>query len=222
MVLLFPGSNRTWKGNLKLESALRRRTQPFDLKWSVPQGSCLGPLLFTIHTQDLFSILESHLPTSHAYSDDTQLSRASNVSTGEVRAIVAIESCIRDIRQWMCEKKLLLKDDKAEFLLVGSCKQLEEVSIDGVRVGDYNMSPSPSVRILGTWLDSYLSMDVNITKTCASSSAFYCLYNIRHNRKYLSRSSTESLVHAFVTSTVDYCNSLMCGLPKYQLSCSVF
>ena len=129
------------------------------------------------------------------------------LGAGEARAIGAIESCIRDIRQWMCEKKLLLKDDKAEFLLVGSCKQLEEVSIDGVRVGDYNMSPSPSVRILGTWLDSYLSMDVNITKTCASSSAFYCLYNIRHNRKYLSRSSTESLVHAFVTSTVDYCKA---------------
>ena len=177
---------------------------------------------FVLYTQDLFSILESHLPTSQAYSDDTQLSRAINVSTGEARAVIAIESCIRDIRQWMCEKKLLLKDDKAEFLLVGSCKQLEEVSIDGVRVGDYNMSPLPSLRNLGTWLDSYLSMNVNITKTCACSSAFYCLFNIRHNRKYLSRSSTESLVHAFVTSTVDYCNSLMCGLPKYKLSCSLF
>jgi len=162
------------------------------------------------------------LPTSHAYSEDAQWSRTSNVSTGEARAVIAIESCIRDIRQWMFEKKLLLKDDKAEFWLVGSCKQLERVSIDGVRVGDYNISPSPSVRILGTWLDSYLSMDVNITKTCACISAFYYLYNIRHNRKYLSRSSTESLVHAFVTSREDYCDSLMCGLPKYQLSCSVF
>ena len=122
----------------------------------------------------------------------------------------------------MCEKKLLLKDEKTEFILVGSCKQLAKVSTDGVRVGDYNISPSPSVRILGTWLDSYLSMDINITKTCACSSAFYYLYKIRHIRKYLSRSNTESLVHAFVTSSVYYCNSLMRGLPKYQLSCSVF
>ena len=95
-------------------------------------------------------ILPSILPTLHAYADDTQmyLSYSSNVSH------IAIESCIRDIRQWMCEKKLLLKDDKTEFLLVGSCKQLAKVSIDGVRVGDYNISPSPSVCILGTWLDS--------------------------------------------------------------------
>ena len=161
----------------------------------------------TAYTQDSFSILESHLSTSHAYADDTQLylSCSSNVSTGEACAVIAIESCIRDIRQWMCEKKLLLKDDKTEFLLVGSCKQLEKVSTDGVRVGDYNISPSPSVRILGTWLDAYFSMDVNITKTCNYSTAFYYLYNIRH-RKYLSRSRTASLVYAFVTSRVDYCN----------------
>ena len=112
------------------------------------------------------------MPTSHAYSDDTQLSRAFNVSAREARAFIAIESCIRDIRQWMCEKKLLLKDDKTEFLLVGSCKQLAKVSIDGLKVGDYKISPSPSLRNLGTWLDSYLSMDVNIIKTCACSSAF--------------------------------------------------
>ena len=60
----------------------------------------------------------------------------------------------------MCEKKLLLKDDKTEFLLVGSSKQLAKVSIDGLRVGDYNISPSPSLRNLGTWIDSYLNMDV--------------------------------------------------------------
>ena len=65
-------------------------------------------------------ILLSILPTLHAYADDTQmyLSCSSNVSH------IAIESCIRDIHQWMCEEKLLLKDDKTEFLLVGSCKQV--------------------------------------------------------------------------------------------------
>ena len=48
--------------------------------------------------------------------------------------------------------------------------------------------------------------------------AFYYLYNIRRIRKYLSRRSTETLIHAFVSSRVDYCNSLLYSLPAYQLN----
>ena len=85
-------------------------SQSFDLQWGVPQGSCLGPLLFTIYSSDLFSLLESHLPTAHAYADDTQLylSFSPSVGTGELDAVTAIENCIRDIRHWMCVRKLML------------------------------------------------------------------------------------------------------------------
>ena len=41
---------------------------------------------------------------------------------------------------------------------------------------------------------------------------------MRHIRKYLSRSSSETLIHAFIRSRLDYCNSLLYGLPKYMLS----
>ena len=49
------------------------------------------------------------------------------------------------------------------------------------------------------------------------SSAFYYIYNIRRIRKYLSRSVTESLVHAFITSRIDYCNSLLYDLPNSHI-----
>ena len=44
----------------------------FPLKQGVPQGSCLGPVLFTIYTRKLFQIFERHLPQVHCYADDTQ------------------------------------------------------------------------------------------------------------------------------------------------------
>ena len=59
------------EGKSQIRICIKETYAAVDLKWSVPQGSCLGPRLLTIHTQDLFCILESRLPTSQAYSDDT-------------------------------------------------------------------------------------------------------------------------------------------------------
>lgn len=68
---------------------------------------------------------------------------------------------------------------------------------------------------LGVWLDSNLSMGDHIRKT--SSAAFHYLYNIRRIKKYLSKECTETLIHAFISSRLDYCNSLLYGLPAYQI-----
>ena len=61
-----------------------------------------------------------------------------------------------------------------------------------------------------------MDISAHVSKVCGS--AFYYLYNIRHIRKYLSRETTETLVHAFITSRLDYCNSLLYGVPEYQLN----
>ena len=75
---------------------------------------------------------------------------------------------------------------------------------------------SSHVRNLGAWFDERFSMETHITKTC--SAAFYHLHNIRRIRKYLSQDIAETLIHAFVTSRIDYCNSLLFGFPSFQIS----
>ncbi len=44
---------------------------------------------------------------------------------------------------------------------------------------------------------------------------FISLYRLRRIRKYLSSDATQTLVHAFITSNSDYCNSLFHGMPQY-------
>ena len=45
----------------------------FDLRFGVPQGSCLGSLLFVVYASKLFEIVQDHLPNAHCFVDDTQL-----------------------------------------------------------------------------------------------------------------------------------------------------
>ena len=59
-------------------------------------------------------------------------------------------------------------------------------------------------------------MNFHINKVCNAS--FYCLHNIRRIRKHPSRDSSETLIHAFVSSRLDYCNSLFYGLPQVQIN----
>ena len=204
------------KGRSQQVSINETLSKPFDLKCGVSQGSCLGPLLFTIYVSKLFQILKHHLPSVHTYADDTQLylSFKPSDSSSEVEAVSAMQKCICDVRAWMREDQLMLNDDKTEFLIIGTRQQLSKVSIQSMKIGQTEVSPVASARNLGTWFDTHLDMGTHITKTC--SSAFYYLYNIRHIRKYLSIESTEKLVHAFISRRLDYCNSLLYGIPEYQ------
>ena len=54
--------------------------------------------------------------------------------------------------------------------------------------------------------------------TSVCKSAFFHLHNIRRIKSYLSRENLPTLVHAFITSRPDYCNSLLYGLPKEQIA----
>lgn len=65
-------------------------------------------------------------------------------------------------------------------------------------------------------ISSHLNMSKHVTSMCKS--AFYHLHNIRRIKNYLSRDNLLTLVPAFITSKLDYCNSLLYGVPKDQIS----
>ena len=90
--------------------------------------------------------------------------------------------------------------------------------MDSITVGGSTIQPFDSVRNLGSWFDSNMSMSMSIHIGKIWSKDFHGLYKIRQIGKFLSLSPefTKTLVRAFVTSHLDYCNSLLFGVPKYQ------
>ena len=130
-------------------------------------------------------------------------------------ALRAMEDCIKDIRNWLIEGRLLLNDDKIEFLVIGARQRLNKLNPSVLHIGHHTIDPSVNVRNLGTIFDNSISMDTYINEVCKT--AFYYIHNIRMISKYLSQESLKTLVHAFVTSGLDYCNSLLYGLLKYHI-----
>ena len=131
-------------------------------------------------------------------------------------ALKAMSDCIRDLTDWIIRDRLKLNEDKTEVLLIGTRQQLAKVNVTSIAAGDETIEAKPSVRNLGSWFDSQLSTSTHISKVCGV--AFYHLHNIGRIRKFLSPDDTKPLVHAFITSRIDYCNSLLYGLPACQLN----
>ena len=127
-----------------------------------------------------------------------------------------LESCLSYIRSWMFQNRLMLNDSKTEFLILGTPRQLSKVNIDGLTVGNAVVEPSNTVRNLGVWFDSNLDMETHVVNICKSS--FYVLYNLRRIRKYLDKESAETIVHALITTKLDYCNGLLFGHPDSVIS----
>ena len=78
-----------------------RLSNTFPLAQEVPQGSLLGPLLFTEYTSELLEIVRRHLPSVTSYADDTQLYLAfsPNVQGDDASAVKAMCDCIMDLRK---------------------------------------------------------------------------------------------------------------------------
>ena len=140
----------------------------FDLQYGVPQGPCLGPLLFVIYASKLFSVLEHHLPDVHAYVDDTHLyiSFKPDSSAEQSKALTALENCIDDIKRWMLTDKLKLNDDKTEFIIIGTRQQLKKVTFNTFRVGNTQVTSLSQAKNLGSWFDAQMNLNTHVTKCC--------------------------------------------------------
>ena len=110
--------------------------------------------------------------------------------------------------------ELKLNHDKTEIMLTYYSQYHTLPLFSHFSIGNERLTTTPNARSLGVVLDDML-FDVHVSDICRSS--FHQLRNLSKIRKYLTSESSEIVVHAFITSKLDYCNSLLYGCRKTQL-----
>ena len=188
-------------------------SEPANLESSVPQGSNLGPFLYSIYTIELYHLLLYYNVSCHFYADDTQIYIV--VSDMESTS-VHLNAILEVVNKWMQKKRLKLNTNKTDVILVGTnCGLREFEDIASINILGTNVTLSKAVRNLGVFLDSNLSFDEHIRRT--KKKAIGNLINIAHIAKYIDKDTRTKLIHNLVFSTIDFCNSVLYGLPDYKL-----
>ena len=153
-----------------------------------------------------------------AYADDHSCysSFKAGNSAEETTCIKSLEVSAEVICEWMKENRLKMNSSKTEFIKFGNKVLTEKCVSSGFNIFNDHIKDSRCIYYLGVWMDSNLSFDTHISEKCKK--AMYTLHRIRSIRSHLSRKCLLQIVQSLVISQLDYCSSLLYGLPNVTLA----
>ena len=190
---------------VKINSTL---SEEHPLKFGVPQGSILGPILYSLYVKEMEAIAFKHNVSIHVYADDV-------VVYATCKNVVSLQECLLDINLWAKSNFLKLNNSKTKVMCLSS-KNCKIVKPKSINVMGEDISVEKAVKYLGVWLDENLSMSKQVS--CLCSQGYLTLRNLWHmSSKVTNIRLRTKLVNTNIISKLNYCNAVYVGLPKKQL-----
>ena len=175
--------------------------RPFILYVAFPHGSVIGQILLVLYATDLIALVKSYGLSPHLYADDTQIYGSCSPSLVHM-VLSTVTDCVNAVVDWMRSNRLQLNSDKAEFMWCATARRQHCLLNIGALIGSSTVTPSSAVRDLAVYNNSGLTIQSHVRRTISRSFAVL---------PYVAR--FQSLIVALDFSRLDYCNSVLFGLP---------
>ena len=185
--------------------------------YSVPQGSCLGPLLFNLYASTITNCVHQDQQIG-GYADDHFVKGTFDPKdlNAEEHCVNQLEDTLSNIQVWMSANTLKMNAKKTEITIFGSKPMLAKTKVDSLNVDGDHVCVSGSLKYLGVWLDCNLNMKQQIDhKVKVAAMNIRRISSIRH---FIDKETAKTLASSLVLSHLDYANSVLCGVPKTSLA----
>ena len=192
----FDNSSLNFIGSYLKERKQRTKVGHFystwnELKFGVPQGSILGPLLFNLFLNDIFYFIENSKIAN--YADDNTVYSTNDTLEGLLKTLEGETSILL---KWFQDNEMKSNEDKCHLFVVNT----EDVT---VKLGNEILSACSSIDLLGITIDNSLKFSEYVSNLCKKGSQK--LHALARVSKYLSRDKLKLLMKSFITSQFNYC-----------------
>ena len=188
-------------------------SSPRSMKYGVPQGSILGPILFLIYINDMSDILKKYFLIQ--YADDTQIIISGRVS--EINDLVnRAQTALNDAKKYFQINGLNVNEKKTQCIFIGTRQYISRIPPDiKIHFAETPITPLQSVKNLGLYMDQYMLFDHHINHITRKVNGILLFLNRIKDR--FDKMTRVIIVQALAISIINYCSRIWGMTTKEQL-----